>query len=294
MDPYTYRLSQFFTSVKISNLDYDVTAESLTELFDHCGDIVSIRISKPFEGHRWAIINFTDKKSVERAEYLSGSTFCNRVINVYGCALTPVDLDETERFYYGRSLPIGKKEKKGVSDTAVEIVADGKCYLIDAKEKVENFFAEHKFGDSMKKAATTVDEKLHLSKMFSSDHETERTEDLTEKSKFSNKMDEMKQATVESFKDFNAKVDKQVEKKTRTRKGSAEQQYSTQQHPTQQHPTQQTNDPNIHEELKVGDIISTYPYTEIETPSIIDMNLSITESVESENKKGVEDYVTVK
>ncbi|KAL7714834.1 RRM domain-containing protein [Entamoeba marina] len=257
MDPYTYRQSQFFTSVKLSNLSCDVTAESLIELFDDCGDVVSIRISKPFEGHKWAIVNFGDTLSVERAEYLSGSTFNGRIINVCGHSLTPADYEQTESFWFGRNLPtkkIERKEKKSLADTATDIADDGKNVLIDTKEKVERFFEEHKFSDATKQATSSLNEKLHLSKMFGSREKESR--------------------------DYQYQTKPQVTK-TRSRKETYD-----------QHSFQ---DRNYHEHLKKGEIESTLPCTEKEEPNIIDMDLPVGEGVtKTEKKKEFESHATVK
>ncbi|EDR24301.1 hypothetical protein EDI_070430 [Entamoeba dispar SAW760] len=131
MDPYCYRICQFYTCVKVTNLNKTITPLKLMNLFEHCGDIVSIRISKLLNGNKWAIIDFGESKAVELAELLSGSMFEDRLINVYGCTLGKNDFDNTEDFYFGRSLPLSTKEKNTLSGTSIRVESDGNSYFIN-------------------------------------------------------------------------------------------------------------------------------------------------------------------
>ena len=136
MDPYCYRMSQFYTCIKVTNLSPAITAQELMNMFEECGDIVSIRISRNFSGSKWAIINFGETEAVTAAELFSGTILDGRIINVYACFLGRNDFDYTEQFYFGRTLPLSKKEKEAIDKTSVHITSNGKTYLIHTNNKI--------------------------------------------------------------------------------------------------------------------------------------------------------------
>ena len=167
MDPYCYRMSQFYTCIKVTNLSPTITAQELMNMFEDCGDIVSIRISRNFSGNKWAIINFGETEAVMKAELYSGTILDGRIINVYACFLGRNDFDYTEQFYFGRTLPLSKKEKEAIDKTLVHITSNGKTYLVHdnthINEIVNNTVVDDGIDfDSYKIEVDHNDNSLHL------------------------------------------------------------------------------------------------------------------------------------
>lgn len=181
MNSYCYKMSQFYTCIKVTNLSPLITAQELMDLFEECGDIVSIRISRNFSGSKWAIINFGETEAVSTAELFSGTIIDGRIINVYGCFLGRNDFDSTEQFYFGRTLPLSKKEKEAIDKTSVHITSNGKTYLVHTNntlsELVNNTFIDNGISiHSFSIELDNSDNSLHLKDIQQEEGKNEKNE----------------------------------------------------------------------------------------------------------------------
>jgi len=68
-------------SVRVGNLDYRVTEEDIRHLFSRFGAVVNIQLFSNRIVDRFAVIQFVDKESVEKAKELDG-------LKIWDCYIT--------------------------------------------------------------------------------------------------------------------------------------------------------------------------------------------------------------
>ena len=151
-------------SVLVKNLSKDTTVNDITTFFSFCGNIVEIRISEAENETNQAIVTFEAPYSVSTAELMTGAILKdNRIEIAPTTVVTPV---ETSQVFAGNELPertIPEVPSTQTKTSAVaSAIAAGYVLAEGTFQKAVEFDRTHGISDSIKNAAISVDEKLHL------------------------------------------------------------------------------------------------------------------------------------
>ncbi|ELP92625.1 protein vip1, putative [Entamoeba invadens IP1] len=158
-------------NVLVTNIDKNVTVETLTSFFSFTGKVVEVRLSKVDEETQQAIIVFDSEESVKTAELMTGALLEAKRIEIAPTQLTQSTTHDT--VFRGDTLPERKIPDLPAEHTkasvAASLIAQGYILASDSFQKAVQFDKDHNISDTIKakaaavkNAAINVDEQYHI------------------------------------------------------------------------------------------------------------------------------------